>query len=326
MLSESSRTPGSAANATSRPAAGDARPAARRRKRRMPVSDYLNMAPAVLLYSFFIILPALVVLVLSFFSWNGTDTPKWVGLANWQFLLADGDAANSIAVTVKFTVVSWLLQTTIAMTAGVATAKSTRWAKALVPLLVVPMLLSTVGVAVLWQALLSPTFGGLSDLGTRLHLGFLASSNWLGNPQIVIYVIAVVVAWQNIPFHTLLYRAARQQVPGNLYDAALVDGASGAGQFFHVTLPQIRNTILTSSLLIVVGTFSYFDLVFLLTGGGPGTASTVLAVDAYKQAFAALNFGYSSTLAVMLVFVSVISGLLLMRLGGFSVESRRGGE
>ena len=325
MLSESSRTLGSAANVTSHSAVGGAPPAARRRKRRMPVSDYLHMAPAVLLYSFFVILPALVVLVLSFFAWNGSDTPRWVGLANWQFLLTDGDAAHSIAVTVKFTVVSWFLQTTIAMAAGIATAKSTRWSKVLAPILIIPMLLSTVGVAVLWQALLSPTFGGLSDLGTRLHLGFL-TSDWLGNPEIVIYVIAVIVAWQNIPFHTLLYRAARQHVPGSLYDAARIDGATGARLFYHVTLPQIRNTVLTSSLLIVVGTFSYFDLVFLLTGGGPGTASTVLAVDAYKQAFAALNFGYSSTLAVLLVFVSVMSGLVLMRLGDFSVESRRGGE
>lgn len=325
MLSDGSRTLGSAANITSSPAVEDAPPAARRRKRRMPASDYLNMAPAVLLYSFFVILPALVVLVLSFFAWNGSDTPKWVGLHNWQFLFADGDALNSIVVTVKFTVVSWFLQTTIAMAAGMATAESTRWSKVLASLFVLPMLLSTVGVAVLWQALLSPTFGGLTGLGTRLHLGWL-TSDWLGNPATVIYVIAVVVAWQNIPFHTLLYRAARQQVPGNLYDAARIDGAAGAGLFFHVTLPQIRNTILTSSLLIVVGTFSYFDLVFLLTGGGPGTASNVLAVDAYKQSFAALNFGYSSALSVMLVFVSVMSGLLLMRLGGFSVESRRGGE
>jgi ABC-type sugar transport system permease subunit len=294
-------------------------------KRRMPLSDYVNMAPAVLLYSFFVIMPAVVVLVLSFFSWDGSATPRWVGLQNWSYLLKDGDASHAVLLTVKFTVISWVFETAVAMVAGIATARSTRLARWMSYLLVIPLLLSTAGVAVLWQALLSPSLGGLADVGTRLHLGIL-QSDWLGNPSIVLYVIAFIVGWQNIPFHMLLYRAGRQQVPESLYEAASLDGATGSRLFIHITLPQLRNTILTSSLLMVVGTFSYFDLVFLLTTGGPGTSSTILAVDVYKQGFAALNFGYSSALAVMLVVVSMAAGMLLMALGGFSLESRRGGE
>jgi ABC-type sugar transport system permease subunit len=307
------------------PLPGSGRARARRRARLL--GDVTGVAPAVALYTFLLVAPAVVALLLSFFSWNGVSGFRWAGLANWSRLFSDSGAASSLILTLVVTAVSWLLQTVISMAAGLTTARPTRTNTALSVLYVVPLLVSTAGIGLIWEALLAPSLGGVAYLSATFHLHFLAT-NWLGDPSIVLYVITGIVAWQLVPFYTLLYRTARQQIPRTLYEAAAIDGATGAQAFRHVTLPQLRNTIASSSVLIVISTLTYFDMFFLLTDGGPGTSSRVLSLYMYNEAFSSTDFGYASVLTVVLVLIGISAGAALLKAARFSSSARMaaGGE
>jgi raffinose/stachyose/melibiose transport system permease protein len=129
-------------------------------------------------------------------------------------------------------------------------------------------------------------------------------------------VVIFVVSWQFIPFHSLLYQGGVRQIPRSMYEAAEIDGAGRVRQFFSITLPQLRYTIIASSTLMVVGSLTFFDLIFVLTEGGPGDATRVLALDMYKRGFQANLMGPASAIAVILVVVGLALALLLRRLGG----------
>jgi raffinose/stachyose/melibiose transport system permease protein len=125
-----------------------------------------------------------------------------------------------------------------------------------------------------------------------------------------------VVSWQFIPFHTLIYQGGVRQIPASIYEAAQIDGAGRIRQFFSITLPQLKYTIITSSTLMVVGSLTFFDLIFVLTGGGPSDATRVLALDMYKRGFMGNQMGPASAIAVILVLLGLLVAVLLRRLGG----------
>lgn len=294
-----------------------------RARRRLDWGEVACLSPATLLYTCLLVGPALVALLLSFFSWNGVGALKWVGLGGWSRFLHDGSVWYALWLTFQVTVVSWVLQTLSALAIGIATARPSRLHSFLAALYVVPLLVSTTAVGLLWGAFLSPTLGGLAYLGQDLHLSFLSSTNWLGSQHIVLYVITVIVAWELMPFYTLLYRIARQHVPVSLYEAADLDGASPVQKLVHVTLPQMRNTVATTSILMVITGVTNFDLFFILTDGGPGHSSTVLPLYMYNLAFFSNEYGYASTIAVFLVVLGLVLGAGIMWLSRFSTSSRQ---
>jgi raffinose/stachyose/melibiose transport system permease protein len=234
-------------------------------------------------------------------------------------------ARQALIVTAKVVVLSWVVQTPISIALGLFTAGKQRYRSVYAALYVLPLLLSTAGIALMWEALLDPNFGGLTALSKSLNLGFL-QQNWLGNPKITLYVVIALIAWQFIPFHSLLYQMGRRQIPHVLYEAARLDGASSAQLFWRVTLPQLRYTVVTSSTLIIVGSLTYFDIVYIMTSGGPGYTTRVLSLDMYQAAFQQNEFGYASVLAVVLGVVGVSIALGLVRFSGFgSMASQQEG-
>jgi raffinose/stachyose/melibiose transport system permease protein len=309
-----------------RPGAG---PAVRKRnapaQRGLALADLLGLAPAVVLFGIFILVPLLGAVVLSFFRWNGLGSPHWAGGANWAQFAHDPIAGQSLAVTAKVVALSWVVQTPISLALGMFTAGRARYRSVYATLYVLPLLLSTAGIALMWEALLDPNFGGVTALSRSLHLGFLRQ-NWLGDAHLTLFVIVAIISWQFIPFHTLLYQMGRRQIPAVLYEAATLDGATGRQLFWRVTLPQLRYTIATSSTLIVVGALTYFDIIYIMTNGGPGYTTRVLSLDMYQAAFLQNEFGYASVLAVVLGVIGVGIALALVRFTGFgSMRSQQEG-
>jgi raffinose/stachyose/melibiose transport system permease protein len=291
----------------------------------MRLADLIGLTPAMTLFGLFILLPLLAAFVLSFFRWNGLGAPHWAGGANWVQFAHDPVAATSLVVTAKVVALSWVVQTPLSLALGLFTAGHQRYRAVYAAFYVLPLLLSTAGIALMWEALLDPNFGGLAGLSRSLNLGFL-QQNWLGNANLALYVIVAVIAWQFIPFHTLLYQMGRRQIPGVLYEAATLDGATGWQLFWRVTLPQLRYTIATSSTLMIVGALTYFDIIYIMTDGGPGYTTRVLSLDMYQSAFQQDQFGYASVLAVVLGVLGVGIALLLIRFTGFaSMESQQEG-
>ena len=145
--------------------------------------------------------------------------------------------------------------------------------------------------------------------------------DWLGDPKLAIGVLIFVVSWQYIPFHSLIYQGAVRQIPTSMYEASQIDGAGRVRQFFSITLPQIKYTIITSSTLMVLGSLTFFDLIYVLTGGGPGDSTRALALQMYQKGFMANLMGPASVIAIVLVLVGLLLAQLLRRLGGRGDES-----
>ncbi|GAA0940421.1 sugar ABC transporter permease [Kribbella koreensis] len=276
--------------------------------------------PALAIFTVFGVVPLIGVLLLSFAQWDGLGAIHTAGISNWRSVLSDPALPHSLFVTFEIMILSWAVQTPMSLLLGVFLAGRQRYRALLAVLYFVPLLLSSAAIAITYKALLDPNFG----LGAGLHLDFLAQ-DWLGKSNLAIGVVIFVVSWQFIPFHSLIYQGGVRQIPTTMYEAASIDGAGRVRQFFSITLPQLKYTIITSSTLMVVGSLTFFDLIFVLTAGGPGDATRVLALDMYKRGFQANLMGPASVIAVLLVLIGLALALLLRRLGGSTTASQQEG-
>ncbi|MEZ7154113.1 carbohydrate ABC transporter permease [Streptomyces sp. MAD19A] len=267
--------------------------------------------PALLLFTGFAVVPLVGVFALSFTTWDGIGSIRVTGLTSWRAVLTDPGLPHALWVTFLVMAVSWAVQTPISILLGTFLAGRQRYRAVLGVVYFIPLMLSSAAIAIAYEALLDPNFG----LGAGLGIEAL-SQDWLGRPGLAFGVVIFVVSWQFVPFHSLIYQGGVQQIPKSLYEAVQLDGAGRVRQFFSITLPQLKYTIITSSTLMVVGSLTFFDLIFVLTEGGPGDATRVLALDMYKRGFQASLMGPASAIAVILVLVGLALALLLRRLGG----------
>lgn len=269
--------------------------------------------PALLMFLIFAVIPLIGVVVLSFTTWNlsGAITPS--GFDSWSQVLQDPELPHALLVTFEVMFLSWAVQTPLSLLLGVFLAGHQRYREFLAILFFVPLLFSAPAIALTVKGLVDPTFG----LGPALGLDWL-SQDWLGEPNRALGVIIFAVSWEYIPFHTLIYQGAVRQIPASLYEASMLDGAGRIRQFFSITLPMLKYTFITSTTLMLVGSLTFFDLIYVLTSGGPGDATGVLAVKMYKLGFDANLMGPACGIAVILVGVGLVLALLLRRLGGGS--------
>jgi raffinose/stachyose/melibiose transport system permease protein len=271
--------------------------------------------PALAMFIAFGVIPLVGVLLLSFTTWDGIGQIVPSGFTSWRAVLTDPGLPHALWVTFLVMALTWLVQTPLSILIGVFLAAHYRYRSMLAVLYFIPLLLSSAAIAITFKALLDPNFG----LGTGLHIPLL-TQDWLGNGTLALGVVIFVVSWQFIPFHSLIYQGGMRQIPTSMYEAAKIDGAGRVRQFFSITLPQLKYTIITSSTLMVVGSLTFFDLIFVLTAGGPGDATRVLALDMYQTGFQANLMGPASAIAVILVLVGLALALILRRIGGGSAS------
>jgi raffinose/stachyose/melibiose transport system permease protein len=274
------------------------------------------LLPAVALFLGLVVLPIVVAVLLSFCSWDGSSPIQYIGLDNWQRFIHDHSAISALERTAVVVVASWLVQEPIAIALGIYAAGKERHRAVLAAIYFLPMLVSAAALGILFSQLLSPVNGGVQYAGENFGLFFL-NHDWIGNPDLVLGTVIVLIAWEFIPFHSLLYQAGVRQIPQSIYEAASIDGIGPIRKVFSITLPMLRHTIVTSSTLNIVGSLTVFDLIYTLTGGGPGESTRVLALAQYLEGFSSLSFGYASVLAVVLGIASVIVSVILVGVTGF---------
>ncbi|MFC6082136.1 carbohydrate ABC transporter permease [Sphaerisporangium aureirubrum] len=292
------------------PSATRRAPAATTRGRRSVGLAWLAV-PALLFFIGFGVIPLFGVLALSFATWDGIGDITFSGFTSWSAVLADPGLPHALWVTFLVIALSWVVQTPASILLGVFLAGAQRYRAVLSVLYFIPLLLSSAAIAITYKALLDPNFG----LGAGLNIPFLVQ-DWLGDPVLAFGVVIFVVSWQFIPFHSLIYQGGVRQIPRSMFEAAEMDGAGRIRRFFSITLPQLKYTIITSSTLMIAGSLTFFDLIFVLTAGGPADATRVLAVDMWKRGWQASLMGPASAIALILVLVGLAVALLLRRVGG----------
>jgi raffinose/stachyose/melibiose transport system permease protein len=275
------------------------------------------LAPASALFLAFVVLPIVLAAILSFFDWNGIGPLSFAGLANWRGFLGDSAAIAALRRTFILVAGCLLLQEPLALVLGVFGAGRQRYRAVLTAVYFLPLLISGAAIGVLWTNLLSPVGGGVQYAADHWGLFFLGQ-NWLGDPKLAFATVIVLISWEFVPYHTLIYQAGARQIPPAVYEAAALDGVGPWQRFRYITLPLLRNTMVTSSTLNVLGSFTVFDLIFTLTGGGPGESSRVLALQQYYVGFTQLQFGYASVLAVILGAIGMLFSLVVIRISNMA--------
>src|SRR5690606_26117909 len=172
-----------------------------------------------------------------------------------------------------------------------------------------PYLMSSVAIGLLWVFMYDPVKGPVNQL---LNIFGIDSVHWLASNQMAIVAVLIVLVWQFAPFYMILFKASLVGIPEELYEAANIDGANSIQQFFYVTLPSLMPTIVSSSILAVVGSLKTFDMFYVMLGGGSGSATEILGTYMYKQSFINFNMGYGSAIASMMFILALVSTIIIL--------------
>ncbi|GAB3741267.1 sugar ABC transporter permease [Nocardiopsis nanhaiensis] len=261
--------------------------------------------PSLLILSLVMVVPILFTFYYSFTSYSVLGDPSWIGFDNFSRLSDDPAFLRSLIVTVIYTLVSVPLQTVIALLIAEAVARRFRnfFGRMVRSILFVPVVASLVVTAVVWRALLGAE-GGL--VNTALESLGSDTLNILGDPTGALGAVILVTVWKNIGYFLVIYFAGVMAVPRDLYEASAMDGAGYWQQLWSVTVPSLRPITLLVTILGTIWSFQVFDLVYVMTGGGPGGSTTTIVMRLYQSGFEDFQMGYASAMAVVLFLVVVI--------------------
>ncbi|GHJ42992.1 sugar ABC transporter permease [Catellatospora sp. TT07R-123] len=279
--------------------------------RRDAAAGYLFIAPQLLGSILFVFVPLGLVFWYSLHEWNVlADTFTFVGADNYQALLDDPRLTDALAATGLFSAGLVVLNLTLALLLAVLLNQRLRGTVFFRTVFFSPVVVSLVAWTIVWGFLLQND-GGINGL---LKTVGVHGPNWLRGETTAMLAVVVVQVVKNVGLNMVLFLAALQGVPANLYEAATVDGASRTRQFRSITVPMISPTILLTSIITVVGSLQVFAQIAVLTQGGPGTSTTVLVYYLYQQAFQFHHFGYGATLSVLLFAIVLLLTLVQWRM------------
>jgi multiple sugar transport system permease protein len=293
----------------------------------------MNAAPAVVStlaqqerrFALLLFAPALVVLILTttaplvYLAWTSLQridlAMPWLsgfaGLGNFAKMGSDPRFWNSLVLTVIYTTSTVVLQVALGLALALLVVRIPKGQAIARIAAILPIVLAPVVVGLFWRTLvLAPDFG-LVDVVTRA-LG-LGSHNWLGDPQLALISVIAIHTWQWTPFAFLVILASLASLPPDIYEAARIDRASPYQRFVHITLPLIRPAIVVVIVMRMMIALSAFAAIYAATGGGPGTATEILNLYAYRTSFAELNLGYGAALAMVLLALTMLVSFALFR-------------
>lgn len=271
------------------------------------ITALLFLLPALLIYTIFVLWPIAKSARYSFYDWNGIGPLEhYQGLENYHRLVDDPVFWQALKHNVI--VVGWSLGTQIPLGIGLAIllTRGLKGSALFRTLFFAPMVLSEVIIGVIWRWIYHPNFGMANAVLKQLEM---KPQGWLGDESLALICILVAATWRYLGFYIVIFIAAIQGIPDEYYEAAAIDGANGYQRQRFITLPLLLPTIRITSVLIIVGALKSFDLVWVLTAGGPSHASEVIATYMFKQAFQSNDWGYGSTLAFVLFLIAFFAAM-----------------
>lgn len=318
MSPSASRTPVSEQDPeTAVPALRVDRSPARAKPRRPRAGTWLTVTlfllPALLLFCLLVLAPIVIAGYASFFDWNGFGPPTdFVGLGNFERLLSDRIFLDDLWHGLLLILLTLVFQLPVALGLAMLLNQRLRGRRFYRLVFFAPYVLSEVITGVLFTMIFSPETGLVNHLLHTVGLDSLAIL-WLADPSVVMYTVFLVISWKYFGFHMILYLAGRQGIPEEVIEAAAIDGAGPWQTFRHVTLPLLGPTIRISVFLSIIGTVQLFDMVYVLTGGGPVHASETMAISMFQVGFRQFEVGYASAISIAMFLISLVFGLIYQR-------------
>jgi raffinose/stachyose/melibiose transport system permease protein len=279
----------------------------RDRQRSTRVTAVLLLAPAFFFIVVFLLVSIFNSIQLSAFDWNGADAVKeFVGLANWGALWGDERFGLALLNNLRIVAFSIATQLPIGMALALLLYKGGGRVTLLKVVYFLPMLMSSVAIGFLFRSIFDPEFGLFAPLARALSG---TSPDFLGDPKIAIYSVIFVICWQFTPFYMIYFLAGLNTLPEDVHEAAIIDGASESRYFFSFALPMMRGILYNAIVMSMVGSLKYFDLVYVMTEGGPSGSTELMATYMYKNAFTIMKMGYGSTIATAMFAIVTAASL-----------------
>ena len=264
------------------------------------------ITPALFLYSAIVFIPIIASIYLSFFDWDVLNPMKFIGLDNYTRMFSDDDIFFITIRNVLFLLVtSLVIQLPFGFFLALILTGNVRGKDFFKLVFIMPAFLSSVAVGMMWTFIYHPQIGIINNLLDWLGLDSLKHL-WLSEPKTVMWAVTAVVSWQFIGYTMILFIAAIQNISEEIFEAARLEGAIGWKLVWHITMPLLKPIIKVNTILISIGSLRFFDLVYVMTGGGPANVSQTLVGYLQKRSFGQLEYGYGNSLAVILLVMCLI--------------------
>ncbi|MDD2458363.1 MAG: sugar ABC transporter permease [Eubacteriales bacterium] len=278
----------------------------------------LFLVPAFLVLGIFMFYSIYESFHLSFYDWNGVTIDKpFVGFDNWKTLSGDARFWQALLNNFKVVILSIVIQLPIGMLLAFFLDTVGKKANVFKVVWFLPLLMSSVAIGFLFKYVFDPVFGLVSPIAAWFGGG---NVDLLGNPQVALFAVIMVICWQFIPFYMVYFLAGLSSLPIEVYEASIIDGATRARYFFAIALPMLRNTGINAVILSMVGSLKYFDLIYVMTEGGPSGSTELMATYMFKNAFNTMKMGYGSTIASAMFLIITLTSLITLKM------MRQGGE
>ena len=282
------------------------------------------IGPALLLFTMFVLVPVIQAGFFSFFRWRGgpfKDNGKFYGIKNFIFLFRHKIFLTALINNIKIVLFSLIFQLPVAFLFALMVGKNKYFGSTLFrSFYFFPYVLTEIVVGIIWRFIYHPEFGLptmfhrlLTGAGSQGAEGLLSQVAWLGDPKMVFGAIFIVIFWKYLGFHMILYIAGLQNVPKELEDAAVIDGANKLQVIWNVVIPSIRSTIVISVFLSVIGSFNVFDVVWAMGKGDPANAAETLVTYMYKFGFNSSKYGYASAVAVIIFLICLVFNVIYQK-------------
>ena len=286
-------------------------PAVRRQQARYAV---LFIVPGLLVYLAFMIYPFLNTIYLSFTNWDGITANKdWVGLSNYVRIFGEEAALKAFINNVIWVILGTISPVVLGLFEALLVWSGVRGSIVFRTLYFLPFVLPLVVVGIVWQWIYHPLFGIVNTVLDGIGLESL-SRGWLADPHTALYAVLIAAIWGQTGFCFLILHASLQNVDMSTVEAAMIDGANWFQRAWNIVIPQIAPQITMVTAVTLIGGFSVFDIIYVMTGGGPGNATQVLATYTVKTAFEQNLAGYGSALAMLMTLLSLVSAIVFVRL------------
>lgn len=274
---------------------------------RETAAGILFVLPGFIGFVAFILIPVLMSLGISFTEWNflrGWDAIEFNGLENYIKMFSDDWFKESMINNLMFTAITVPVLLVLGLVIAELINRHSYGGKPVRVMIFIPYIASVVAVCTVWQVLLQPSYGPMNQF--LMSIGIENPPRWLVDENWALFAIMMVNIWTQIGYYVAVYMAGLKNVPLDLYEAAQIDGATGIKQFLYITVPMVRPTTFFLAIMGIIASFKVFDLISVMTNGGPGNSTSVMAYYIYKTAFTDYKMGYACALAWALFVVIFI--------------------